>query len=388
MSWNYQTALAMIAATVVPSFLLSLLTTALVRRKAEQWGLVDKPNEERKVHTEPTPLGGGIGIWAGLVGTLILAQLGVLILTQLDPASFSDNRFLSSLLGYASTHVDGFFSQLDKLWAIIFCATTLAVLGLVDDRLGISWKLRLGVQFGVAALVVFALDWKLSFFVELPMVTELITMIWIVGLINSFNMLDNMDGLSAGVATISCSMLAAVLLISPSEKEPQLFVAAFLLVLVGSLLGFLWHNRPPAKIFMGDAGSYLVGFSIAVMTILATFGGYHDGSQHAILAPLCVLAVPLYDMVTVLWIRLREGRSIFKADKCHFSHRLVELGFSKTQAVLTIYLMTATSGLGALILHRVDWIGAIFVLLMVACVLALIAVIESTARRHKNGTPD
>ncbi len=98
---------------------------------------------------------------------------------------------------------------------------------------------------------------------------------WIVGLVNSFNMLDNMDGLSGGVAAIAAAMLAAVLLIAPDPEThgPQLFVAGFLLVLVGSLLGFLWHNRPPARLFMGDAGSYFIGFCLAVATIAATFAG-------------------------------------------------------------------------------------------------------------------
>jgi UDP-GlcNAc:undecaprenyl-phosphate GlcNAc-1-phosphate transferase len=188
------------------------------------------------------------------------------------------------------------------------------------------------------------------------------------------------------VAAIASSMLAVVLLLAGQpEHGPQLFVAGLLLVLVGATLGFLWHNRPPARIFMGDAGSYFVGFTIAVATLLATYTTYDDTANrhHAVLAPLFVLAVPLYDMTTVIYIRLREGRSPFQADKCHFSHRLVELGLSKTQAVLTIYLTTATCGLGALLLHRVDFIGAMIISVLVLCVLALIAILESTARRTK-----
>ena len=134
---------------------------------------------------------------------------------------------------------------------------------------------------------------------------------------------------------------------------------------------------------MGDAGSYLIGFCMAVMTILATFGSYEADRQHAILAPLCILAVPLYDLCTVLYIRIRQGRSPFEADKCHFSHRLVEMGFSKTSAVMLIYLLTATCGLGALLLHRVDRIGAILVLLLVFSILCLIALIEQASRRKE-----
>jgi UDP-GlcNAc:undecaprenyl-phosphate GlcNAc-1-phosphate transferase len=195
-------------------------------------------------------------------------------------------------------------------------------------------------------------------------------------------MLDNMDGLSGGVAAIAASILAALLLSPTLESQgPQLFVSGLLLVLVGAILGFLWHNRPPARIFMGDAGAYFVGFMIAVATLLATYAGYKGNTRHAILAPLCVMAVPLYDMTTVILIRLRAGNSPFEADKNHFSHRLVDLGLTRPQAVLTVYLTTATCGLAALVLPRVDTVGAAIIMLMVGCVLALIGILEATARQ-------
>ena len=178
-------------------------------------------------------------------------------------------------------------------------------------------------------------------------------------------------------------MLAITLILvpEPGSDSPQLFVVGFLLVLIGSLIGFLWHNRPPARLFMGDAGSYFVGFCIAIATILATFADYRGQSSHVILAPLCVMAVPLYDITTVISIRLWEGRSPFVADHSHFSHRLVELGFSRGWAVLAIYLMTGICGLAALLLHQVNFLGAFLVILLVACVLALIGVLETVARR-------
>jgi UDP-GlcNAc:undecaprenyl-phosphate GlcNAc-1-phosphate transferase len=122
---------------------------------------------------------------------------------------------------------------------------------------------------------------------------------------------------------------------------------------------------------------------MAVATIMATFSG-GDLPRHSVLAPLCVMAVPFYDMISVIIIRVRQRRSPFEADKNHFSHRLVELGMTKVQAVLTIYLMTATCGLGALLLHQVDAIGATFVVLLVACVLMLVAVLETTVRVGQN----
>ena len=138
---------------------------------------------------------------------------------------------------------------------------------------------------------------------------------------------------------------------------------------------------------MGDAGSYFVGFCLAIATLLATYAGYQSEAPHAILAPLCVMAVPLYDMTSVIWIRLRAGKSPFAADRNHFSHRLVDLGLTKGQAVLTIYLTTATCGLGALLLHQINLFGAVVVVSLVICVLLLLAILETTARRKLGDRP-
>jgi UDP-GlcNAc:undecaprenyl-phosphate GlcNAc-1-phosphate transferase len=205
-------------------------------------------------------------------------------------------------------------------------------------------------------------------------------------LINSFNMLDNMDALSAGVAAIIAGMLALMLLTTtePAQREPQLFVGVMALALLGGLLGFLKHNWPPASIFMGDSGSYFVGYWIAVTTLLSTYSGSSGQAPHAVFAPLCLLAIPIYDTLSVIAIRLREGRSPFQADKKHFSHRLVELGMTKRQAVGTIYLATLTCSLGALLLPRTDWIGAGLVLLIVLAMLGLIALLESLTSKKSS----
>ena len=132
---------------------------------------------------------------------------------------------------------------------------------------------------------------------------------------------------------------------------------------------------------MGDAGSYLVGYLIAVSMLMATFAGDLSERPHAVFAPLCAMAVPLYDMGTVLWIRLREGRSPFVGDHSHFSHRLVALGLSRTQAVLTIYLVTGTCGIAAVLLTTVSVSQAIMVLGIVVCMLLLVIILESTGWR-------
>jgi UDP-GlcNAc:undecaprenyl-phosphate GlcNAc-1-phosphate transferase len=337
--------------------------------------LVDRPGH-RKIHSTPMPTSGGLAIWLGIVLPLALGQVAIWGLSQ-----FAANHLPESV----AVHLPGLLHQSGKLWELLAGGTVLMLLGLADDRRGLDWRLRLGVQTAVAIVLVL-LGWRMSLFLDwlnMPWIAGALSVVWIVGLVNSFNMLDNMDALSAGVAAIAAAMLAAMTLLTPrpDNNQPQLFVAGFLLVIFGSLVGFLWHNRPPARLFMGDAGSYLIGYLLAMATLTATFAG-GKLPKHAILGPLCVLAVPLYDTATVVLIRLRSGRSPFVGDKSHFSHRLVELGLSKPRAVLTIYLATATCGLGALLLRQVDQFGAAVVLLMVACTLTLVAILE-TVGRHK-----
>jgi UDP-GlcNAc:undecaprenyl-phosphate/decaprenyl-phosphate GlcNAc-1-phosphate transferase len=372
---NSQSLIVFIAGAILPSFVFALVATYFVRRNATRFGLIDLPNE-RKVHTTPTPRGGGVAVWLGVVGTFAVAQL-VLWYAKTTGGEAIVPEF-------AKQHLGGASQRAVELWILLAAGTALMLLGLADDRGGLSWQFRLGVEFAVAAACVYLVpSLQATAFIPYPLITGALSVLWIVALINSFNMLDNMDGLSAGVAAISASILAAVMLLSPDPitGKFQLFKAGLLLVLVGSLLGFLWHNRPPAKIFMGDSGAYFIGFMIATTTLLASYTGYHSEKRHAILAPLLVMAVPLYDMATVIFIRLKNGLSPFAADKNHLSHRLVDLGLTKTQAVLTIYLMTATCGLGALLLHRVDRTGAVMIVLLIGCVLGLVAILESTGRR-------
>jgi len=365
-----------------PSLILSWAAAHWIRRRAAGWGLVDRPNA-RKAHAAPTPLGGGLAIWLGVVLPFAAAQ-AALCVWHADPPRVEKWLAQSPSLAFVVPHLPGLWAEAADLWLLLGLGTLLLVVGLIDDFRGLDWRLRLAVQIGVALAVIAGRGWRLALGNEWPLLAAGLSLLWIVGLINSFNMLDNMDGLSAGVGTIAAAMLAAVMLLvpDPQTRLPHLFVAGFLLVLVGSLLGFLWHNRPPARLFMGDAGSYFLGFSLATIAMVATYAG-GDLPRHAILAPICVLAVPLYDTVTVVWIRLRQGRSPFEADRNHFSHRLVELGLSKTQAVLTIYLLTATCGLGALLLHEVDQVGAALIVLLVVCVLMLTGILETSARRKR-----
>ncbi len=376
----------MLLVTVLPAFVISLIAVGVVKRYAGALGLLDKPNA-RKVHTVPVPLGGGIGIWIGLTGTFLIGTIGLFFITS------NTSIGLSWLPARLVEHLPGLASKAGQIWVLIGGGTILAFLGLLDDRFSLAWQIRLGVEFIVAGSVVYWQNLQLTAFIGIPWLTSLLSVFWIVMLINSFNMLDNMDALSGGVAAIIGSMLALMLMIAPAsgvtpQGQPQLFVAAMLLVLVGALLGFLLHNWPPATIFMGDAGSYLVGYWIAIASLLSTYTGARGDTPHAVLAPLCVLAIPLYDMASVIWIRIREGRSPFQADKRHFSHRLVELGMTKKQAVITIYLATVTCSLGALLLPRTDIWGAAIVLSIVFCMLALVGVLESLTGSNQSSSSE
>jgi UDP-GlcNAc:undecaprenyl-phosphate GlcNAc-1-phosphate transferase len=369
----------LVLGSILPSLFVTWGACFVIRVFGPRLGLLDHPGH-RKVHSRPMPTSGGLAIWLGVVVPLASGQLAAWILASGDPNLWA-TRLPGSLWGLVQPHLAGLLSEAGGLWGLLAGATAMMVLGLLDDRYKLDWRLRLGVQTLVATVLVSA-GWRMSLFIELPILTGALSVLWIVGLVNSFNMLDNMDGLSAGIAAIAASLLAAVMLLAPNPvaDQPQLFIGGFLLVFVGALLGFLWHNHSPARLFMGDAGSYLIGYLMAMLTLSATFAG-ENVPTHAILAPLCVLAVPLYDTLTVVAIRLREGRSPFVGDKSHFSHRLVELGMTKPQAVLTIYLTSATCGLGALLLRQVNMLGAAIILLLVTCMLVLIGILETAGRR-------
>lgn len=359
-------------ACLLPAFVVSVVVTGLMRRLAPRWGLIDRP-ALRKMHTVPTPLGGGIGIWCGVVLPLAAAQATAAWLSQRDPLPA---WFPTEL----APHLSGVSYRAGQLWAIVAGGTLLSVMGLLDDLRNLPWQPRLAVQFVVAFGLVVGGDLRATLFLPAPWIGTALSTLWILVLINAFNFLDNMDGLSSGIALIAATLFAVVML--GMTSEPRWLVGGVLLVLAGSLGGFLCHNWSPAKIFMGDTGSYFIGLLMATMTVLGTFYDSTSASRHVILAPLCILAIPLYDFASVILIRIAQGRSPFKPDKCHFSHRLVELGLKPKYAVMTVHLTTLTTGLGALLLYQVrGWSGAGLVLALIACVLGVVAILETAARR-------
>jgi UDP-GlcNAc:undecaprenyl-phosphate GlcNAc-1-phosphate transferase len=188
-----------------------------------------------------------------------------------------------------------------------------------------------------------------------------------------------MDGLCAGVAAI-----AGAALLAAAAGMGQLFVPAWLCVIIGALLGFLVHNFPPASIFMGDAGSLVVGYMLAVLSCLTTFTtGRQDTVEllYGVLAPVLMMAIPLYDTLSVLIIRIAEGRNPMIGDTRHFSHRLQRRGMSKRTTVLTIYLCTASTAIAASLLpHMQTAAAAVMIVAQVVSILLIIALLESTER--------
>ncbi len=364
-----------IGGTCGPAFVMSLILTWLMIRWSPALGLVDRPTV-RKNHGKVTPMGGGIAIAGATLLWFGLFSLTILLIS-------SSQAIRDQVPEFVAVHIAGAVSKLDSLWLILVAAATICLVGLIDDRRGLPWQVRLLMQFGIAGFCVWWQGWALTAFINIPVLTGGLSILWIVALINSFNMLDNMDGLSAGVAMIVSISLAAFLMVTveATNGAPQYFVAGLLWVLAGSLGGFLFFNRAPAKIFMGDTGSLFVGFLIAVATLLATYTGYQSLSPHRILAAPIALAVPFYDMISVVVIRLREGRSPFQADRCHLSHRLENMGMKRSTAVLTIYVLTGICCLCSITLSFVDGYGAVLLLAIVLLILLLVAMLEQTGSR-------
>jgi UDP-GlcNAc:undecaprenyl-phosphate GlcNAc-1-phosphate transferase len=258
-------------------------------------------------------------------------------------------------------------------------AILLHVLGLVDDRRGLPWFVKLAGQLLCLIAVVLLADIRLLEVLGEP-TSSILSVAWLVLIVNAFNLLDHMDGLAAGVAAIcSAALLAA------AAAGGQMLIAGWLCLLLGASLGFLVHNFPPAKLFMGDAGSMILGYALAVLSILTTYRtGGPEAPYYSVFVPVVLLAVPLYDTLSVLTLRLRERRNPMIGDTRHFCHRLLRRGMSPRKAVLTIYLATAATAVGASLLpHVTDLPGAILVFSQAAGIVLLIAVLESADARAK-----
>jgi len=344
------------------AFAVSFLAVPVAARVANRFGMVDLPGKH-KAHPHPTPLLGGCAIFAGiLLPSLLVLSIASVWAVEGTP------RFVREL----AAHVPGAAAKAPQAIGILACAMLLHVVGIVDDRKQLGPWLKLIAQFIAAVAAVGLFDVRVLTALG-PWPSAILTAIWLVTITNAFNFLDNMDGLSAGVGAI-----CAAAMLGAAASLGQWFVTGWLCVLLGALLGFLPHNFPPARVFMGDAGSLVIGFLLGVLSCLTTY--VRPGETYylyGVFVPLVLMAVPLYDMVSVITLRLKDRRSPMVGDRRHFSHRLVRRGMSRRTAVLTIHLCTAGTAIAALLLPRVDDVGAVLVLVQTVAILLIIALLET-----------
>jgi UDP-GlcNAc:undecaprenyl-phosphate GlcNAc-1-phosphate transferase len=308
----------------------SALTLPLWRAGCRRIGLVDDPGH-RKIHQTPIPLAGGLAVLTGMMVPLLCGA-----------AAIAFNLVDFHHAGPALNH--GLERRGAELSAIMIGAFGMAAIGLVDDlrELRPAWKFS--GQFLIALLVA-ASGARITLFVHSTIFSYAVTILWILTLVNACNFMDNMNGLCAGLGIIGAWFFGVI-----AAVDGQYLVTFLALLACGALLGFLPFNFPRATTFLGDAGSHLVGYLLAVLAILPHFYSATDRSKFAVLAPLLILAVPLGDLVWVVILRWRMGKPVYLGDNNHLSHRLVRRGLTPTLAVLTIWLLAVLVAVPALLL--------------------------------------
>ena len=278
------------------------------------------------------PLAGGLTVMTALAVPTILALVALWLRHPVKIPPLDDAT--TPLLAY------GLRKRSIELAAIFFGAIGMLLVGLWDDKHESRPANKFLFQFAVAALVA-ASGARITLFVPNIAFSFAVTILWILTVINAFNFMDNMNGLCSGLGAIGAFYFG---LSAATAPVPQYLVALIAFLTCGALVGFLPNNFPRAKSFLGDSGSHLVGYLLAVLAILPHF--YTHGNAHAlaVLTPLLILAVPLGDLVWVVVLRWRMGKPFYVGDTNHLSHRLVKLGLNRTQAVLVIWLLAIAIG--------------------------------------------
>lgn len=317
--------------------ILSYFLTPVAKKLAYKFGAIDVPKDDRRVHKEPIPRLGGLAIYLStVISLLILAPKSVTMLTILAGGSI------------------------------------IAISGMIDDIKPISAKFKLLFQI-VAAIVVVVGGTKIDFvtipisntILDLKLLAIPITIFWIVGITNTLNLIDGLDGLSAGVSGISSlSFFFIAINMAARLEDPKLMALPILmsLVVAGSAFGFLPHNFNPARIFMGDTGSLFLGFMLSVIAVEGAMK-----SIAAILIPLLVLGLPIFDTTFAIVRRFANKKPIMEADKGHLHHRLLDKGLSQKQTVLVLYTMSILLGVsGILFSHLSIGIGLLVLVIVIA----------------------
>ena len=339
---------------VAIAFAISFAATPVVKAFAQKMGAMDIPDGKRRVHDHPIPRMGGLAIFLGFLLSVVL---------------FSD----------ITRQVRG----------ILLGSVLIVACGAIDDIVNLRAWIKLLVQIAAAVIAV-SHDVVIEFFSNpnifsdnellfLGWLAIPVTILWIVGITNSVNLIDGLDGLAVGVSTIaSTTMFVVALLVSEGN------VALLLAALMGACLGFMPYNLNPAKIFMGDTGALLLGYVLSTVSVVGMFKTY---ALVTFVVPILALALPLFDTVCAFFRRLLRGQSPMHPDRGHLHHRLIDMGLSQKQAVAILYSLSAILGLCAVVLAT-D--GALRTWLIVIAVLAAVAIgwyIEKTLRGHKYHPP-
>jgi UDP-GlcNAc:undecaprenyl-phosphate/decaprenyl-phosphate GlcNAc-1-phosphate transferase len=362
----------------VVGFCLSLPSVWGLIWLGERAGKVDVPDAPgsggRKDHGRPIVNIGGVGIVVGIVVPMVMVFLGAWFLPSPEEGA-------GELYKTVGAHLKGMREQTGAgLW-LLGSILVLHVMGLVDDRYRLSAWPKLIIQLGVGLALVLGADFRVLEFLDQmgPWGFALsvgVTVVWIVALTNAMNFLDNMDGLSSGVGIICAGIFAGSALLSG-----QWFVAGLAGLLAGSLLGFLCFNFPPARVYMGDGGSLVVGLLLSLIAIRVTYVPMEEGAKdwghlYGLFTPLVILAVPIYDFLSVSGIRIRQGKSPMVGDQQHFSHRLVRMGLSRKAAVMVIWACTLATGLSGLMLPRLEPWQAVVAFVQTLAVLGVLGLLE------------
>lgn len=305
------------------ALVVALAVTPGVIHLAAKTGAMDAP-DARKVHKKPIPRIGGLGIYAAFMVSILLTMA----------FQSYDDETLHGLIG------------------LLVSGTIIVIVGLIDDYKNLPAKVKLLGQI-FAACVLVAFDVRIDFitdpfgdFLYLEYLAIPATVFWVVGLTNTVNLIDGLDGLAAGVSTI-----AAVTIFLVALQQNFFLVAILTAALAGAAFGFLYYNFNPARIFMGDTGSMFLGFMLAGISVI---GAVKSAATIALIVPILALGLPILDTTFAIVRRYRGGVPIFKPDKGHLHHRLLDLGFTQRQAVLLMYIISALLGLSAVALTEVS----------------------------------
>ncbi|WP_153726538.1 MraY family glycosyltransferase [Heliorestis convoluta] len=330
------------ALAATAAFLVALALTPVARWLAFRIGAVDKPSG-RKVHQKTMPRLGGLAIYGGFVLTVLAMGLW--------NSDFLQLPILGLLVG----------------------ATIIVVVGIVDDTYDLPPKVKLLGQILAAASVIpfgISVDFVTNPFhnyhtFDLGWLHIPITIFWIIAVTNAVNLIDGLDGLASGIATIAALTMAVV-----AWTQGQVLVVYLALILAASSVGFLKYNFHPARIFMGDTGAMFLGFSLGCLSIM---GLVKVATVISVIIPILIVGIPILDTGFAIFRRYQKGQPIFQADKDHLHHRLLALGFSHPQTVLIIYAINTVLGITAIVLTAVSTAQSLFILIVLASVMLLMA---------------